>query len=144
MDYIVKDALQGELIPVLLGVSAEVSDTAHRMYREYGVVSHVFCERIPLAMRLSLCMKFHVVNHTPEERLMIDALTDFANQLGNADVILYLIPCTEQYANVVWDRCAELEGKYVIASREEMYRVWFGEAAPTPKIKEDAHGTFGS
>ena len=140
MDYIVKDALQGELIPVLLGVSAEVNDTAHRMYREYGVLSHVFCERIPLAMRLSLCMKFHVVSHTAGERLMIDALLDFANQLGNADVILYLIPCTEQYANIVWEHCSELEGKYVIASREEMYRVWFGEEAPTPRRKEDAHG----
>ena len=133
MDYIVKDALVGELIPVLLGVSTEVSDTAHRMYREYGVVSHVFCERIPLAMRLSLCMKFHVVSHTQGERLMLDALSDFANQLGNADVILYLIPCTEQYANVVWENCAALEGKYVIASREEMYRVWFGEEPPTPE-----------
>ena len=131
MDYIVKDALVGELIPVLLGVSTEVSDTAHRMYREYGVVSHVFCERVPISMRLSLWMKFHVVGHTQGERLMLDALTDFANQLGNADVILYLIPCTEQYANVVWENCAALEGKYVIASREEMYRVWFGEAPPT-------------
>jgi len=135
MDYIVKDALVGELIPVLLGVSAEVSDTAHRMYREYGVVSHVFCERVPIAMRLSLCMKFHVVGHTQGERLMLDALTDFANQLGTADVILYLIPCTEQYANVVWENCAALEGKYVIASREEMYRVWFGETPPTPERK---------
>ncbi len=140
MNYIVKDALEGELIPVLLGVSAEVSDTAHRMYREYGVVSHVFCERIPIAMRLSLCMKFHVVSHTSDERLMIDALTDFANQLGNADVILYLIPCTEHYANIVWERCTDLEGKYVIASREEMYRVWFGEEAPTPRIKEENNG----
>lgn len=141
MDYIVKDALEGELIPVLLGISAEVNDTAHRMYREYGVVSHVFCERVPIAMRFSLCMKFHVVSHTSDERLMIDALTDFANQLGNADVILYLIPCTEHYANIVWERCADLEGKYVIASREEMYRVWFGEEVPTPKTKEEHLGT---
>ena len=140
MDYIVKDALSGELIPVLLGVSAEVNDTARRMYREYGVVSHVFCDRIPLAMRLSLCMKFHVVKSTQNEQLMIDALTDFSNQLGNADVILYLIPCTEHYASVVWERCTELEGRYVIASREEMYRVWFGEDSPMQKGKESSNG----
>ena len=54
MDYIVKDTLAGEIIPVLLGVSTEVNETAHRMYREYGVVSHVFCEKIPLPMRLSM------------------------------------------------------------------------------------------
>lgn len=140
MDYIVKDALMGELIPVLLGVSAEVNDTAHRMYREYGVISHVFCDRIPLAMRLSLCMKFHIVKSTANEQLMIDALTDFATQLGNADVILYLIPCTEHYASIVWERSAELEGRYVIASREEMYRVWFGEETPSIKVKEGRNG----
>ena len=137
MDYIVKDALSGELIPVLLGLSTEVHETAHRMYREYGVVSHVFCEKIPFPMRLSLSMKFHQVKHTQDERLMIDALRDFANQLGNADVILYLIPCTEEYANLIWEKHEELEGKYVIASREEMYRVWFGEAAATPALKEE-------
>ena len=140
MDYILKDTLSGELIPVLLGLSEEVNETAHRMYREYGVVSHVFCEKIPFPLRLSLCMKFHLIKHTKNERLMIDALTDFANQLGNADVILYLIPCTEEYANLIWERHEELEGKYVIASRDEMYRVWFGEDAPTPQAKEDQHG----
>ncbi len=139
MDYIVKDTLAGEIIPVLLGVSTEVNETAHRMYREYGVVSHVFCEKIPLPMRLSLCMKFHIISHTNGERLMIDALSDFANQLGNADVILYLIPCTEEYANLIWEKHEELEGKYVIASREEMYRVWFSEMPRKPRIKEDRH-----
>ena len=41
-----------------------------------------------------------------------------------------------------WERIkgAELEGKYVIASREEMYRVWFGEDAPTPISKENGYG----
>ena len=142
MDYIVKETLSGELIPVLLGQSTEVYETAHRMYREYGVVSHVFCEKIPFPMRLSLCMKFHLIKHTKNERLMIDALMDFANQLGNADVILYLIPCTEEYANLIWETHERLEGKYVIASREEMHRVWFGEDAPVQTKKED--GTNGT
>ncbi|MBQ8311314.1 MAG: hypothetical protein IJX80_09930 [Clostridia bacterium] len=140
MDYIKKDALSGELIPVLLGLSQEVNETAHRMYREYGVVSHVFCEKIPLALRLSLCMKFHLIRHTADERLMTQALYDFADQLGNAEVILYLIPCTEEYANFVWNHCEDLEGKFVIASKEEMYRVWFGEEFPLPSGKEISHG----
>ena len=64
MDYIVHDVLAGELVPVLLGISQEVSETAHRMYRQYGVISHVFCNKIPLTMRLSLCMKFHRIQKT--------------------------------------------------------------------------------
>lgn len=138
MDYIKKDALSGELIPVLLGWSQEVRETAHRMYHQYGVVSHVFCERIPLPLRLSLCMKFHLINHTSDERLMLQALHDFADQLGHADVILYLIPCTEEYANFIWENCDVLEGRFVIASREEMYRVWFGEELPRLSSSKEA------
>ena len=138
MDYIMEDILSGELVPVLLGVSQEVSETAHRMYRKYGVVSHVFCDKIPLPMRLSLCMKFHVIHHTSDEQLMIQALTDFADQLGNRDVILYLIPCTEEYVNLIWRRQETLEGRYVIADKNEILRVWFGEASDRPILKGDA------
>ncbi len=133
MDYIMADVLSGELVPVLLGVSGEVSETAHRMYRQYGVVSHIFCERIPLTLRLSLCMKFHVIHRTTGETLMMQALQDFAAQIGHADVILYLIPGTEQYANWVWENREELESRFVIADRAEMYRVWFGEEPPRQK-----------
>ena len=129
MDFIMKDVLSGELVPILLGTSAEAVETARRMYRMYGVVSHVFCDKIPLPRRLSLCMKFHIIRHTSDERLMIYALKDFAEQLENADVILYLIPCTEKYANIVWQHRDELERRFVIADRPEMNRVWFGEDA---------------
>ena len=43
MDFIVKDILSGELVPVLLGVSPEAMQTARRLFRKYGVVSHLFC-----------------------------------------------------------------------------------------------------
>lgn len=137
MDFIMADILSGELIPVLLGISPEVSETAHRMYRQYGVVSHVFCDKIPLAMRLSLCMKFHVIRRTTDQRLLIQALNDFAEQLGNADVILYLIPCTQEDAAMVWEQREDLERRFVIADRAEMHRVWFGEDLPTQKRKEE-------
>lgn len=127
MDFIVTDVLSGELIPVLLGFSDEAVETAHRMFRKYGVVSHVFCQRVPLSMRLSLCMKYHTVSSAHEE-LMVQALLDYATQLENADVILYLIPCTERYAAMLWHHHSLLESRYVIAEKEEMERVWFGEA----------------
>ena len=136
MDYIGRDVLSEEIIPVLLGVSQEVNETAHRMYRQYGVVSHVFCDKVPLPMRLSLCMKFHVIQKTQDERLLIQALQDFADQLGHADVILYLIPCTERYANLIWSRHEELEGRYVLADQTEIIRVWFGEEVEQRKGEE--------
>jgi predicted ATP-grasp superfamily ATP-dependent carboligase len=126
MDHITEDLLSGDLIPVLLGFSQETVETARRMYQTHRVLSHVFCDRIPLPMRLSLCMKFHTLTHTTGDRLMVEALEDFASRFQNTDVLLYLIPCTEAYANLVWRNRTELESRYVIADLLEMQRVWFG------------------
>ena len=59
---------------------------------------------------------------------MIDALSDFSDHLSHADVICYLIPCTEAYANLLWNNRVDLERRFVIADKPEMYRVWFGES----------------
>ena len=135
MEYIMNDVLSGAIVPVLLGVTSEASDTAHRMYRQHGVLSHVFCDRIPLSMRLSLCMKFHRIPSTKNEQLLLQALSDFADQLSNADLILYLIPCNEHYTKLVWDHTEELERRFVLADRAEMERVWFGAAsAPLAEV----------
>ena len=128
MNFIKDDILSGELVPVLLGYSLETVETARRIFRQYNVVSHVFCEHVPLPLRISLCMKFHTVTHRSGDRLMVDALSDFAEHLAHADVICYLIPCTEAYANLLWNNRAELERRFVIADKPEMYRVWFGES----------------
>ncbi len=131
MDFIKEDILSDELVPVLLGLSPEAIETAHRIYRQYGVLSHVFCNRVPLANRLTLCMKYHVIPESTNERLMMEALFDFSNQLSNQDVILYLIPCTETYVTLVWNEREALERKFVIAEKAEMHRVWFGEEIQT-------------
>ena len=136
MDFIVTDILSGELVPILLGYSPETTETAQRMYRKYGVISHVFCDRRNLSMRLSLCMKTHTVKHTAGEMLMMQALTDFSEQLGNKEVILYLIPCSEEYARMVWNNRDTLERRFVIADKQEMERVWFGDTAEESPKKE--------
>ncbi len=133
MDFIGKEILSGEIVPVLLGLSPEANLTARRMYRQYGVVSHVFCHKLPLPLRLTLCMKFHVIRHTSGEQLMRQALSDFATQLENLDVILYLIPCTEEAMGLIWHHRDELERRFVLADKPELYRVWFGEDATLPK-----------
>lgn len=127
MDFIEKELLSEAIVPILLGYSPEVSETARRMYRRYNVISHVFCEPIPLPCRLSLSAKFHTVKHqTAGERLMLQALLDFAKQHENADLILYLVPCTERYASMLWTHREELEQYFVLADREELERVLFG------------------
>ena len=129
MDFIKNDVLSGELVPILLGHSKEATETARRFFRSFGTVSHLFCERITLSMRLTTCIKFHVVSHGSGDSLLLNALRDYANQLGNADLILYLIPCTVDDASFIWRNRAELERYFVIADRPEMDRVWYGDTA---------------
>ena len=127
MNFIEDDVLGGELVPVLLGSSREAMQTAHRFFKKFGTVSHVFCDRVPLTARISICMKYHVVRHRAGDTLMLTALRDYACQLENADVILYLLPCTVDYANFVWRNREALEPYFVIADQPEMQRVWYGE-----------------
>lgn len=129
MDFITNDVLSSELVPILLGHSKEAVETARRFFRRFGTVSHLFCERITLSMRLTTCIKFHVVSHGSGDALLLSALMDYANQLGNADLILYLIPCTVDDANFIWRNRAELERYFVIANRPEMDKVWYGDTA---------------
>ena len=136
MDFIPSDILSGELIPVLLGFTLETVETARRMNRTYGVRSHVFCDKVPLPFRLSVSMRFHTVPHTKDEHLMLHALTDFADQYRGADIILYLIPCTEEYASMIWCFQKELEARYVLADRAQIEQVWFGSEAAEAKQKE--------
>ena len=129
MNYIEKEILSGEIVPVLLGASAEAIQTAKRFFKQYGRISHLFCDRLPLSAALTLCIKSHIVRHGSGDRLMLTALKDYANQFRHADVILYLVPCTEIYANFIWRNREELEHDYVIAGQTEMEQVWFGERA---------------
>ena len=120
MDFIEDELLSGELVPVLLGTSAEAMQTARRFFKKYGTVSHVFCHRLPLTSRLSFSVKYHPIQHSAGDLLMLTALKDFAKQLGNADLILYLIPCTEDYRVFCAAHAQALEPYYVIVQPEQL------------------------
>jgi hypothetical protein len=115
MEEITQNASRGDLIPVLLGLSPKAIETAKSLYHKCDAVSHVFCGLVPFPFRFSLCMKFHRVGHTENEELMLHALLDFSNQIGNGDTILYLIPCTREYLEMIKHNRDLLESRFVIA-----------------------------
>lgn len=119
MEEITQNASRGDLIPVLLGLSPKALETAKSLYHRCSATSHVFCSLIPFPFRFSLCMKFHRVGHTPNERLMLQALLDFSNQIGNGDTILYLVPCTREYWKMIKQNREVLESRFVIALPQE-------------------------
>ena len=115
MEEITKNTSRGDLIPVLLGLSSNTLETAKSLYQRCDAVSHVFCGLVPFPFRFSIYMKFHRVGHTKKERLMVQALLDFSNQIGNQDTILYLIPCTREYIEMIKQNRDILESRFVIA-----------------------------
>ena len=115
MEEITKNASRGDLIPVLLGLSTKTLETAKSLYQRCDAISHVFCGLIPFPFRFSIYMKFHRVGHTRREALMLQALLDFSNQIGNQDTILYLIPCTREYAEMIKQNRGLLESRFIIA-----------------------------
>ncbi len=127
MEFIALDVLSGELVPVLLGSSNEATATAKRIFKKYKTVSHLFCGKRTGLKRPSLCIKYHEIDHSAGDQLMLQALHDFSRELGQKDLILYLIPCTPEYTHFVWTHREALECNFVIADEREMDRVWFGE-----------------
>ena len=115
MQFLKEEALSGTLVPVLLGASQKALQNANCFHEQYGVLSHLFCDRIPLSYRLVPLFKFHQVRATRGNALLLQALFDFAGQLENADLVLYLVPCTESYEHFVSTHKAELEGSFVLA-----------------------------
>ena len=115
MEEITKNAERGDLIPVLLGLSSKTLETAKDLYKKHHSISHVFCNRLPLPLHFSIYMKFHRVGHTFKERLMLQALLDFSDQIGNRDTILYLIPCSQEYSELIRKNQTLLESRFVIA-----------------------------
>ena len=110
--------LSGGLIPVILGDGTEARDVARDLHGRYGVLSHVFCRKPSLALRLSIYVKLHIVRKTPEEQLLLHALLDFARQLDHADRILCLIPTSSEYADLLLKNREELEAYYVLTEEK--------------------------
>ena len=119
MDFLAVEASARELVPVLLGSAADTYDVSHTLYRAFGVISHVFCPRVPLSMRLSLCTKFHKIPKTSQNRLLSEALLDFAEQQTDTDRVLCLIPCSRSAAAVAKALQGELESHFVFLSAQE-------------------------
>jgi hypothetical protein len=118
MEQNTEQFLSGGLVPVLLGDDTDAREVAKNLHRRYGVLSHVFCHKPSMSLRLSIYTKLHTVRFTQGENLLIHALLDFARQLDHADRILCLIPCSSYYESLLQSNHKELEAYYVLTDRK--------------------------
>ena len=120
MEFLANETLSSTLVPVLLGCSGKALQQANAFHREYGVLSHLFSDRIPLFYRLCPLVRSHRVQKTREDMLLLQALLDFAKQLENADRLLCLVPCTAFYQEFVSLHAKDLEGAFLLADRSTL------------------------
>lgn len=115
-----EEQLNRVLVPVFLGDGSQPVKMARRLYRRYGVLSHIYCTRPALLTHFCACVR--TVRMPPYLRgeLLCADLLAFAKEYP--DLLFCLIPCTEQYRIFCTAHAAALEPYYVIVQPEQLQK----------------------
>lgn len=113
-----KEQLNRVLVPVLLGDNATSHAAARKLYRRFGVISHIYCDR---PSWFTYFLSYVRVVRTPDYMqgpLLSEDLCAFAREYP--DLLFCLIPCTEQYRAFCMANATLLEPYYVITEAEQL------------------------
>lgn len=113
-----KEQLNRVMVPVLLGDGAQAKSIARRLYRRFGVISHIYCARPSLFTYL---LSYVRVVRTPDYlqgELLLEDLCTFAREYP--DLLFCLIPCTDAHKAFCLAHAASLEPYYVILQPEQL------------------------
>lgn len=120
MDFLTAELRAGELAPVLLGNSNYTKTVSKHFFERHGIISHIFCARMPFWGRFSLTAKHHTVAGFENDELLLIALLDFAAGAQNKDVILFLIPGTDSAGQFIRRNRERLEPHFVLADAQSL------------------------
>ena len=124
MDYLANELRAGELAPVLLGNSGHSKAVSRQFFYRYGMISHIFCNRVSFFGRFfSLTAKYHPVNGFEKDELLLIALKDFAKSVQNRDIVLFLIPGTEKAKQFIRRNREQLEADFVLADARALAKL---------------------
>jgi hypothetical protein len=113
-----KEQLNRVLVPVLLGDGAQPVKIARRLYRRFGVLSHIYCSRLPLLAHFCACVRIVRTPTYLRGDLLCTDLCAFAKEYP--DLLFCLIPCTEEHRVFCTAHARELEAYYVIVHPEQL------------------------
>lgn len=113
-----KEQLNRVMVPVLLGSNTQALTTARRLYRRYGVISHVYCAHPRWYTYLLSYIRVVRAPDYMQGELLLQDLCTFAMEYP--DLLFCLIPCTEQYKSFCMAHTPGLEPYYVIVEPEQL------------------------
>lgn len=113
-----QEQLNRVMVPVLLGNGTRPLGIARKLYRRFGVISHLYCTRPHwYAYLLSYVRIVRIPDYMQGDLLCRD-LQNFSSEYP--DLLFCLIPCTEQDKAFCMAHEAELEAYYVIVEPDRL------------------------
>lgn len=133
--------MKEHLTPVLLGADMGCYSLARAFYEAYGVTSYAFGREELGAVRHSRFLRFTAVDGLDDRDILRTLLLDFAEKSGDATRIL--LPCTDEYAEILMRERAMLESAYILPlppdsalplfDKTEFYRLCGAWDIPVPE-----------
>lgn len=113
-----EEQLERVLVPVFLGDGTQPIKIARRLYKRFGVLSHIYCSRPALLAHLCPCVRIVRIPAFLRGELLCADLCAFSKEYP--DLLFCLIPCTEEYRIFCTAHARELEPYYVIVQPEQL------------------------
>ncbi|MBQ8448423.1 MAG: ATP-grasp domain-containing protein [Clostridia bacterium] len=133
-----------KITPVLLGADLNCYSVARAFHEAYGVRSHAFGKYRVGESAHSKIIKFYKTEHLENNAVLCKTLERFARKHGSEE--LYLVPCTDEYAEAVIN-CADFLRKYYffscpsknlaekLISKDAFYKMCAAHGLPFPKTE---------
>ena len=113
-----KEQLNRVMVPVLLGDGAQAKGIARKLYRRFGVISHIYCTRPSLFTYLLSYVRVVRMPDYLQGELLLEDLCTFAREYP--DLLFCLIPCSDRYRAFCLAHAKELEPYYIILQPEQL------------------------
>ncbi len=134
--------MKKDIVPVLLGADLNCYSVARAFFEAYGVRSHAMGKYAVGETQHSKIVKFTAVANLEQSGVLCQTLTRFAAEHAGAE--LYLIACTDEYAEAVIKNRAVLGEFYFcpcphahlapkLITKEAFYKLCEEHALPYPK-----------
>lgn len=113
-----KEQLNRVMVPVILGDGTQAKSIARKLYRRFGVISHIYCATPSLFTYLLSYIRVVRMPDYLQGELLLEDLCTFAREYP--DLLFCLIPCNDGFRSFCMAHARRLEPYYVILQPEQL------------------------